>query len=127
MVKLNQTEQRALRKAVIEAVENALTERGYLVGRVEKGLAVGVGRTGDVVPHDFSEETFFFELSAIFKKEYDFEDEVAEYEKKLAKAEEGNKTKPSLKDVDLKQLTEEELTALTEAIEKAKSTTHKLA
>ncbi len=115
MAKMNQTEQRALRKNVYAVVKEALEEKGYFLGVVEKGLAIGVLKDGSPAPDDFSEETFFFEIGAVFKKDYDFEDEVAEYEKKLAKSESkdsGEKKRVSVADLDLKNMTQEELEAM---------------
>lgn len=126
---LKQNEQRELKANVLEMLQELLKGNGFEIAeRVEKGIAIGVNKEGNPVPADLSEETYFFEVNAVFKKDYDLEDEIEEYEKKLQKAENKGKEKPSVKDLDVSQMSDEELQALTEKLAKAKESkkTHQI-
>lgn len=121
---LKQNQQRELKASVLEYLQNLLKENGFEIAeRVEKGIAIGVDREANPVPSDLSEETFFFEINAIFKKDYDLEDEIEEYQKKLEKAEQkanGENPKVSVKDLKVSEMSEEDLKALEEKLAKAK-------
>ena len=129
---LKQNEQRELKANVLENLQTLLKENGFEIAeRVEKGIAIGVQKDGSPSPEDLSKETFFFEVNAVFKKDYDLEDEIEEYEKKLEKAEQkanGEKPKVSVKDLKVSEMTEEDLKALEEKLAKAKASkeTHKI-
>ena len=126
---LKQNEQRQLKADVMEQVQAILKEKGFeICEQVEKGIAIGVLKDGNPAPADFSQETYFFVVNVVFKKDFDLDEEVEEYQKKLEKQrqkENGEKPKVSVRDLKTDELSEEDLKILQEKLAKAKATKEK--